>query len=492
MPAITIHNAYLILRDIQNGEPWERLKELDDRTAYLQEGYQFADAYAAGNWDGRVHLLRHSKKENCWKIPTGMLSVVQSMFPTATYTDLRRTPDAKRLKTEWIFPHEMIEYQKEAVEAVMAQIRNGVAPRGLLVLPIRAGKTLVAARIFHETGLKTMFVVPSDLLLRQTKNAFREYLSAPGDWIGTIGAGEFDPQWFTVATIQTLIQDPDSATRLMGEYDLVILDEAHHAGKAEIWRRPILDCDAWGKIGLTATYFDNPNVPSESAAIWVRAALGPILKKVSIRQVIDAGRLIPPDIFIYPMRMYNAPQRGHYASIYEKFIVKNEERNQTIAELARDAVGHGKRVLIDTGRLDQMHALHDLLIAEGIKVQRLHGKTSGMIREHVLAGFKTGAIQVVVGTILGEGVDIPELECVINAEGGKSKTQVMQRLRNLTMHESKASAIVIDFYDIGQKHLENHSASRLAEYDKTDGFQVHRVEQLHRPASIPWDKVSVR
>jgi superfamily II DNA or RNA helicase len=69
--------------------------------------------------------------------------------------------------------------------------------------------------------------------------------------------------------------------------------------------------------------------------------------------------------------------------------------------------------------------------------------------------------QVLFGTIVGEGVDMPELAVVINAEGVNSRVAVMRRLRNIPGSEGKWHAVVIDFADIGQCHLREHASDRL-------------------------------
>jgi superfamily II DNA or RNA helicase len=81
-------------------------------------------------------------------------------------------------------------------------------------------------------------------------------------------------------------------------------------------------------------------------------------------------------------------------------------------------------------------------------------------------------VHAVVGTVLGEGVDIPELEVVINAEALCSKTAVLQRMRNLTQSEGKDSAFMIDFFDHTHPKLAAHSKARIAMYQGIRGFTV--------------------
>jgi len=80
-----------------------------------------------------------------------------------------------------------------------------------------------------------------------------------------------------------------------------------------------------------------------------------------------------------------------------------------------------------------------------------------------------------IGTVFKEGVDIPEIEVVINAEGGKDAKMTVQKMRNLTPHHGKTEAIYVDFYDMMNPYFETHSKARLAEYKAEPAFAIERV-----------------
>jgi len=106
------------------------------------------------------------------------------------------------------------------------------------------------------------------------------------------------------------------------------------------------------------------------------------------------------------------------------------------------------------------------------RVALLLGTSSGDERAAVVASWRRGEVLVVVGTILGEGVDIPELSVVINAEGGKANVSGLQRLRNLTLSPGKTEAIVVEFLDTHHPHLCDWTARRLALYRRERAFKI--------------------
>jgi len=397
--------------------------------------------------------------------------------------DLRYQPADSPLLFEWRGPSPR-DYQVEAANAVITTS----PPRGIVQVPIRGGKTLIAAMIIRQLGYRTLFIVESELLLRQTAAALESYLepqSFAGErpWAGVCGGGGWTTSPVTVATIQGLLAHPQKAKELLAATDLLLIDEVHHL-KGEEWRKPLLQADTWGKIGLSATVFENVDIPQERSTIWVRAATGPLLYEISIDRLIAEGHLVRPHILMYSITHENAPKKWRYGKTYNELIVHGLARNAAIADLAEDAALRGAPTLIDTGRTDQMEILHRMLEARHVPVAVLHGKTPGKKRQEVLADFRRGKIGVLIATILGEGVDVPELQVVINAEGGRARTSVMQRLRNLTRHDGKSTATVIDFADIGQKHLQQQALDRLNQYTGIASFQVHWVDQ-QSPYSIP-------
>jgi len=74
---------------------------------------------------------------------------------------------------------------------------------------------------------------------------------------------------------------------------------------------------------------------------------------------------------------------------------------------------------------------------------------------------------VVICTVVWkEGIDIPSLDCVINAAGGKSEIATLQAIgRGLTKIEGKDETEIIDFLD-PYKFLAQHAIMRLQIYVK--------------------------
>jgi superfamily II DNA or RNA helicase len=78
------------------------------------------------------------------------------------------------------------------------------------------------------------------------------------------------------------------------------------------------------------------------------------------------------------------------------------------------------------------------------------------------------------------GVDIPSLDALIMAGGGKSTVRVLQRIgRVIRPFPGKTDAMVMDFLD-NARYLDKHSATRLAVYQAEPRFQIRLPQGFDR------------
>ena len=73
-----------------------------------------------------------------------------------------------------------------------------------------------------------------------------------------------------------------------------------------------------------------------------------------------------------------------------------------------------------------------------------------------------------ISTIFDEGVDIPEVNVLIIAAGGKSEVKTIQRIGRGLRKKKVGGVLVFDFKD-ASKFLDRHSIDRIKVYQK-EGF----------------------
>lgn len=446
------------------------VKKLRKLTSYRIKGYQFAPSYHNNAWDGYVKLLRMTADRSL-RFPTGLLSDVLKVIENVGL-EPPEIQDKRRfvgigIELPWladdIVPRD---YQLEAV-ALATKGDRTMAGRGILKLPIRSGKTVIAAMLIHRWGLRAVFVATSQLILAQTYALFTRIF---GEGIGLIGDKSFAPGFITVASIQRLQRLDDPVKKLLKLADVLIVDEVHHM-RGDSWREPILRADARYKIGLSATVTVNRKL-CERSAVWLKSAAGPILIDVPMKRLVDGGYILAPDIILAELDGGDIWERAPWDKAYDQLIVRNGDRNRLIVEAAGMFVRYNHRVLIDTGRLDHIKRLFSESKRNGLDSAIIYGNLSAAKRAEALSDFVNGRKPVLIGTVMGEGVDVPILSAVINAEGGKDPGATIQRMRNLTVHPDKNQAITIDFIDNGNRYLADHSQIRLKQYHSEPAFNV--------------------
>jgi len=88
------------------------------------------------------------------------------------------------------------------------------------------------------------------------------------------------------------------------------------------------------------------------------------------------------------------------------------------------------------------------------------------VRSNSIKEFKEGKVDVIVSTLLKEGVDIPEITAYVNAGGGKSEISNIQRVGRALRRSKDGTkdAVIVDFIDGGHKFLSEHWDSRWRTY----------------------------
>jgi len=339
--------------------------------------------------------------------------------------------------------------------------------RGVIQAPTGSGKTTIAmliASMFHPKH-RILFLCHTISLLTQS---FEEFKKGGFKHVGTFGGGGSKRFWdaiinddrVVISTIQTFSKfDP---REYCDQFDVVIVDEAHHVNAVDSQYGMVLThLLAPGKIGFTAT------VPTDrESALALEGLIGPVIGKVSIQEGVDMKIMAKPKIKLVPVP-YNSLHGDirKYQDLYKAAIVDSRARNSMVAEKAAELSRAGHSSLIIVKEIQHGDNLVGVLRIKGVKCEFVHGATDGDTREKVKRAFDRKDLKVVICTaVWKEGVNIPSLNCVINAAGGKSEIATLQAIgRGLRSVPGKEEIIVVDFLD-PYKYLAQHAVQRISIY----------------------------
>lgn len=510
---LVIDNQNVIIQ----GAPSPVIRELEKACSYLVAGHWFAPAFKAKRWDGREHLLVFKKGR--YIAPIGLLpDIRRTLREEGVPFQVKRRKQVwpERVDFAWNPEIKLRDYQKAAVDAFCAKPEPG---RGMLKMPIRSGKTKTAAGVIHRLGVRTLFMVPSQMLLYQTAESLRESLL--DCHVGMIGDGHFEIGDVTVATVQSLdamrgrksrqcdgnrLRDqsgnwikgkyqqevaacgrkkcdgahgfftkPDPRwAGLLDRFGLVVFDECHHL-RGDSWHKTMMAFRARYRLGLSATIYLENASEMERGVIWLKACCGDIKYEVSTSYLISKGYLMRQRVLMYEVDEPDRHGAKWSGDLRNQCVYENPIRNQFIVTIARHMVSRGANVMIVTNRLNQIALLADLIDKTPLEYVTLTGRDSQDMREARVDQFKRGKVPIIVGTVFGEGVDIPEVEVVINAEGGKDMKSTVQRMRNMTPSKGKTLCVLVDFWDTMNKYFHDHSKARLKTYESELAFSIRKM-----------------
>lgn len=486
MITLTVTNRQVTI----DGAPRSIIRALEQVTSYRVAGFMFAPSFKRGFWDGKEHLLTHSDKHG-YQVPAGLLEDVTNELTKLEFDYKivnKRRLHSERIAYRWNTDIKPRLYQKEAIRSITKDlIGQTLFGNGILKMAIRSGKTKTAAKVIHILGCRTVFIVPSIMLLYQTKAVLSH--AFPDEYIGQIGDGQWDVGDITVSTIQTLTQargrrkDGDKPkvprrpeyTELIQTTDFAVFDEAHHITGQGEWHKTFHDFDAMFKMGLSATaYLDNAS-EQERGIIWLKATCGPMRIDIGMSRLVDEGWLMKQNVRIFTINQPNNLKDMKWSqTLRDKAIISNKHRNNKIAAIAQN-MARKMKVLIVCNRLDQIKHISEMLWDRGVEHHIIVGPTKRATRNEYMDEFTNGDVNVIIGTVLSEGIDIPEAEVVINAEGGKDVKGTIQRMRNMTISEGKNLALLIDFWDTMNPYFLKHSKARLETYRSEESFDVEMV-----------------
>ncbi len=306
------------------------------------------------------------------------------------------------------------DYQLIGIRAIREAFSKGHRSV-LFVLPCGMGKTTIAAHFLMDLvnkGNRGLFQVHRRELTEQARARMEQHYIP----FGTIESGfRMDlSKPVQIASIQSLIphlfpKDPDIAPDPI-EVDLIITDEGHRS-EAPVYKRAKSAMPDALTLGITATPIRGDRKP-------LRGSFDVMIEVISVNDSIELGWLSDYRLF---EGKYEAPDDG--------LAIKGDDFDAAEATLRIDTdvlVGevydnwksraNGLRTIIFAQ--SQKHGLHllDVFRAHGENFAYLDYRTPKDERKRVTAQLRSGELDGVINlNIYGEGLDIPEVECIVMA-----------------------------------------------------------------------------
>ncbi|RXH23041.1 hypothetical protein XH99_16730 [Bradyrhizobium nanningense] len=422
-----------------------------------------------------------------------------------------KSQKVEELPTDWALVRDikLYDWQEAAVQQWFA-----AGKRGIIKVVTGAGKTLLALAIAErlqrtDRDLRVAIVVPTVVLLEQWRQEILVRSNLPRTAIGVLGAGENDEfddeRRILICVLNSASRKlPFEVRRLsLGERLLLVVDECHRAGAAEM--RKLFDVPRAYTVGLSATpeREDDPDDENDSDNAMGRnpdqtvleREIGPVVYEMTYAEAINGGILAPFIIEHYALSL-SGPEQTKYSALSQEItdlrreletgsrrglalirwcrsaggsknpsarrlialisdrkqlLYRAQERFRAVDRLISEATAadQNSRIIIFHESIAEVMTLFAQLRLRGYAVVAEHSEFPDRLRAEAISLFREGTAHIIVSAkSLIEGFNVPTADIGIVVAASSSVRQRIQTLGRLLRRgagETKRARLVVLF-----------------------------------------------
>lgn len=332
------------------------------------------------------------------------------------------------------------------VEHVMEMWHRGIK-RALLLSATGTGKTYASAFALREMNpRRVLFLVHREQIAKQTIKSYRKVFGNSRTYGLLSGSRKELDAEFLFATMQMMSKEEIYTKFEPQEFDVIILDECHHAG-AESYQRILRYFEPKFWLGMTASpdtnQYDVYSIFDHNIAYEIR-----------LQQALEEDLLCPFHYFGITDLEVDGEVFDDNTGIRNFAKLVSDDRVNYVIEKAEYYGYSGDRVrgLVFCSRKDEAKELSRKFNRRGYRTEVLTGEDSQDRREQVIRGLTDDVDEsqqidyIFTVDIFNEGVDVPEINQVIMLRPTESPVVFIQQLgRGLRKSEGKEYVVILDF-----------------------------------------------
>ena len=327
------------------------------------------------------------------------------------------------------------------------EMRAHQIDRALLLSSTGTGKSLASAFMLREMGTRrALFVVHREQIAKQTLKSYKRVFGSSRSY-GLLSGNsrDFDAE-FLFATMQMISKEEIMSHYDPGDFDVIILDECHHAGAGSYQKiMRYFKPKFW--LGMTASpdtnQYDIYSIFDHHIAYEIR-----------LQQALEEELLCPFHYFGITDLEIDGKVFDDSAGVKNFSNLISDARVDYVIDKANYYGFSGERVkgLIFCSRKDEAKELSRKFNERGLRTEVLTGEDDQARRETVIARLTDDEDvdnqldYIFTVDIFNEGVDIPEINQVIMLRPTQSPVVFIQQLgRGLRKYEGKEYVVILDF-----------------------------------------------
>lgn len=348
-------------------------------------------------------------------------------------------------------------FQERLLEE-LAVAREAGHHRNLLVSATGTGKTVMAALDYVRLRrtlrrARLLFVAHREEILVQSQRTFQHALRDPNfgeQWIGGRRPKDFE---HVFASIQTL-SNADIANMAPDHFDVVIVDEFHHAA-AKTYERMLSHVQPAELLGLTATPERADGLP---VLQWFE---GRTAAELRLWDAIDQYYLTP---FAYygihdGLDLRQVPWRRGVGydveGLTNLYTSSDVWASQVVKEFVEHVDAASVRCLGFCVSVQHANYMARVFNRSGLVATSISGDTPDAERRAALHSLANGTIRVLFSVdLFNEGVDVPSVDALLMLRPTDSPTLFLQQLgRGLRKEPGKTVCTVLDFVGLHRREF---------------------------------------
>ena len=371
-------------------------------------------------------------------------------------------------------------YQQESADVFFAggSERGG---SGVIVLPCGAGKTIVGIAAMAQIQTSTLILCTNITAVRQWRREILDKTSLADDQIGEYSGESKAILPVTLATYQILTYRkrksdafPHFAIFNARRWGLIIYDEVHLL-PAPVFRITA-EIQSCRRLGLTATLVREDRKEDD-----VFSLIGPKRYDVPWKVLEKQGWIATAEC-----TEVRVPLPDHLRMSYamagsrDKFRLASENPSKLLVLHELLARHRGDRVLIIGQYLDQLHR-----IARETKAPLITGATPNREREVLYGQFRTGAIEVLIVSKVGNfAIDLPDANVAVQVSGTfGSRQEEAQRLGRILRPKTDGS--VARFYSLVTRDSRDQDFAANRQLFLTEQGYTYHIVDAHEVVEGP-------
>lgn len=362
---------------------------------------------------------------------------------------------------------ELRDYQQNCIESVLSALKSGIT-RQLVCLPTGTGKTVVFANLLKNFK-RTLVIAHRIELIDQAKAKIQIW--NPHKRVVVFGKENIKDADVVISTIQLASANGRPEVLANCGFDLLIIDEAHHAA-ADTYGRVIeaifigkaCECteqveSEWNTNGCTLVGFTATSERGDGAGL--KSCFDSITYSKTIPEMIGSGVLCPltgyvvkTDVDISDLRKSGFAgddiEDGEFFNLKKlQARLNTKARNGLIYRTFCEKLSERKKVLAFCVDVQHAKDLSDYFISHGVTAAYIDCYMDANTRHKTLDDFGSGKIRVLTNFgILTEGYDEPAIDAIMVCRPVTSKSTYTQMAgRGTRKHPLKEDCVIIDFTD---------------------------------------------